>query len=778
MRAVRNLLAAIALLAFGTGFAVAAFVARLDRVVTERFEGQRFEVPSRVFSTPSILFAGLDVRHVSLRDTFMRLGYRSVASNRKPEQGEFTWASDRVRIHLRPFEHPSRREPARDIELRVAGGVIDEIRELPSGRTASVVLLEPEQLGAYYGPHHEQRELVRIDEVPSHLIAAIVAVEDQRFGSHPGIDVRRIVGAMLANLRAGKIREGGSTLTQQLVKNFFLTPERTFERKAREALMALIVELRYEKSEILEAYLNEIYLGQRGSTEIHGVGEASRRFLGKGPGSLTLADSALIAALIQSPNGTSPYRNPEGAEKRRNLVLDLMVAQGRVDPELAREAASAPLNLAAITPDSGDTRYFLDLLRRQLSENYDAKVLTTRGLQIYSTLEARTQRLAGVALRDGIAKLERDHPTLAASSASSPLQGCIIAMRPHTGEIVALVGGRDYRLSQFDRCTQARRQAGSVFKPFVYIAALEPRSGGPDITLASFLDDSPFEVETTSGRWKPRNFDHEFHGQVTVREAIERSLNVATARLAQQVGVGRVADVARRLGIESDLPLVPSLALGVAGVSPLEIARAYSTIASGGVRPHVQSIEDLVDAQGRTLERRELRLERAIDEGTAYLATSLLEGVATRGTAAAVRSTGLRGHIAAKTGTSDDERDLWFVGFTPELVTVVWLGFDVPRSVGLASSRAALPVWRSFMKALTGGEIRGGFTRPSSVTETDIDPLTGALAVWGCPDRRREFFLEGTLPTEVCPSGAVAGRRESGLQRTRRNFFDWLRNHQ
>ncbi|MGE4609376.1 MAG: penicillin-binding transpeptidase domain-containing protein, partial [Myxococcota bacterium] len=241
--------------------------------------------------------------------------------------------------------------------------------------------------------------------------------------------------------------------------------------------------------------------------------------------------------------------------------------------------------------------------------------------------------------------------------------------------------------------------------------------------------------------------------------------------------VGRVADVARRLGIDSDLPLVPSLALGVADVSPLEIARAYSTIASGGVRPHVQSIEDLVDAQGVTLERRQLRLERAIDVGTAYLAISLLEGVAIRGTAAAVRSTGLRGHIAAKTGTSDEERDLWFVGFTPDLVAVVWIGFDEPRSVGLVSGRAALPVWRSFMKALTGGEIRGGFPRPSTVTETDIDPLTGALAVRGCPDRRRELFLEGTLPSEVCPSGAVAGRREPGSQSLGRLFSDWLRKH-
>ncbi|MBW2716073.1 MAG: PBP1A family penicillin-binding protein [Deltaproteobacteria bacterium] len=762
---------------FVAGFACSVVVIRLDRIVQARFDGQRFRVPSRVYSAPSILYPGLDIKLADLRGTLTRLGYREAGSGGSVPEGQYSWQKLRIRVHLRAFEHPTRSEPARDVVFRILDGTIEEILELPAGRTVGAVLVEPEQLGAYYGPSREQRELVGLDDLPPHLVDAIVAVEDQRFEAHPGIDVRRIGGALLANLRAGGIRQGGSTLTQQLVKNFFLTPERTLKRKAHEAVMALLVELRYDKREILETYLNEIYLGQRGSTEIHGVGEATLRFFGKRVRNLSLAESALLAALIQSPNGISPYRNPDGARKRRDLVLQLMAEQGRIGASERDAAIAEPLSLAAITPDAGDARYFLDFLRLQLSDDYNATVLSSQGIKVYSTLESRTQRLAATALREGIEKLERQHPALVTDDPIRALQGCIVAIRPQTGEIVALVGGRDYQLSQFDRCTQARRPAGSAFKPFVFIAALEPRAGGPTITLASFLDDSPLEIGTPSGLWKPRNFDRKFHGTVSVREALERSFNVATARLAQEIGIGRVADVARRMGIESPLPLVPSLALGVADVSPLEMVRAYATLAGGGVRPQVRSIEDLVDPAGETLERREFHHKRVIDSGTAYLATSLLQGVAHRGTAAGVRSTGIEGPIAAKTGTSDEERDLWFVGYTPELVVAVWLGFDEPRSIGFASSRGALPIWRRFVDDLTGGQIHGQFPRPPSIVVADVDPVTGARALRGCPDRRRELFLEGTLPEEVCPRGADADLDDDGFQRTQERFFEWLRKH-
>jgi penicillin-binding protein 1B len=679
-------------------------------------------------------------------------------------------------VHLRAFEHPTRPEPDRDIAIWLRGPSISDIREIPGGDSIGAVLLEPEPVGAYYGPVREQRELVRLADVPPHLVDAVVAVEDQRFTTHSGIDFRSLARAMLANLRAGRITQGGSTLTQQLVKNWFLTPERRWRRKLREACMALIIEARYDKNAILEAYLNEIYLGQRGSTAVHGVGEAAHLYFGKPVSRLSVAESGLIAAIIQSPNGISPYRDPDRALRRRNLVLELMHDQGRLDPETFAQAREEPVRLATVTPEPGDARFFLDFLHRQLTDIYTAEQLTEEGLRIYSTLDRRLQRIAAHALDEGLRQIEKLRPKLASADPAHQLQGCLVVMRPQTGELLALVGGRDYGSSQFDRCTQARRQAGSVFKPFVYIAGLEPRDDLPAITLASVLDDSPLEISTPSGPWRPKNFDNQFHDLVGVREAIERSLNVATARLAQEVGLRNVVDVAQRLGIESPLPEVPSLALGSAEVSPLELARAYSTLASGGVRPETQAIEDVVDPVGGVLARRELRFQRVLDAGTAYLATSLLEGVADRGTAAAVRAGGLQGPIAAKTGTTDEEHDLWFMGFTPDLVAVVWVGFDDPRSVGLAGATGALPIWRRFIEEESGGTIRGAFPRPAALERAEIAP-SGAIALSGCPEHRTEYFLPGTLPTTFCPDGDVFGRRtDRGVDRgTERGLFEWLR---
>lgn len=765
----RRLAAGVLALAFALGFWLSAQLLALDRTVRERFEGVQFRVPSRVYSAPEILYPGLDWQRMDLRGTLRRLGYRETSQRRDLPAGQYVWNPRRLRVHLRAFQHPTRPEPARNVVLRLSGSEIREIRRLPSGEPVGFALLEPEPVGAYYGPEREQRELVELGELPPHVLDAVLAVEDQRFATHAGIDVRRIAGALWANLRAGSIRQGGSTLTQQLVKNFFLTPERTLSRKLREAAMALIVEARYDKPQILESYLNEIYFGQRGPTAIHGVGEAARLYFGKSAVSLDVAESGLLAAIIQSPNGISPFRDPARARRRRDLVLDLMLEQGRIDAAQHAEARGEPLHLASVSAESSDDRYFLDLLERQLADGYPGEALSEEGLRIYSSLDRRLQGLAAEALRAGIERIEARVPALHGDPAR-PLQGCLLALRPRTGELLALVGGRDYRISQFDRCVQARRQTGSVFKPFVYIAGLEPHRGKPFITLASFLDDSPLEVETPSGVWRPNNYDGIFHDTVSVREAIERSYNVATSRLALDVGLDRVAAVARRLGVESRLPQVPSLALGTAELSPLEVARAYATIASGGLRPRVQSVEDVVDAHGRVLERRNQDFERVLDAGTAYLATTLLQGVAARGTAAGVRAGGLSGPVAAKTGTTDEERDLWFVGFTPDLVAVVWLGFDEPRPVGLPSSAGALPIWRRFVEAVSGGEIRGAFPRPANVRRVAIDPHSGALAHAGCPESRDEYFLAGTLPTHVCPAGTSDARRGLGERLLR-----WMR---
>ena len=786
-RIARWVLGVLFALGFVVGIPVGTHVARLDQEVVARFHGRLFRVASRVLSAPTILYPGLDWKRIELRDTLARLGYQESAAATL-EAGRYHWTRDRLLIHLRAFDHPTRPEPERQVELVLDGTQIEEIHDAASGRELGAVMLEPETVGSYYGPDREQRELVRLGEVPRSLIDAILAVEDKRFDEHHGIDPIRILGAAFANLRAGGIAQGGSTLTQQLVKNFFLTPRQTLSRKLNEAVMALLVEARYGKDEILECYLNEIYLGQRGSIEVHGVGEAARLYFGKPVRDLDLAESALLAAIIPRPNGLSPYRAGDAAVARRNMVLDLMQQQGRIDTASHDAAMAEPLRLSKVTPEASDARYFLDALRRQLPESYDYDALSSEGLRIYSTLDQRLQRIAARSLRSGLEELEKRYPRLRVKEGQEPLQACILVLRPQTGEVLAMVGGRDYGSSQFNRCTQARRQAGSVFKPFVYVAALEPHQGRPPaITLASFLDDEPLSIATPSGSWEPENYDRRFHGIVPVRTALADSMNVATARLAQQVGLEQVVDVAHRLGIESPLELVPSLALGVADLSPLEVARAYATLANGGIRPEIRTFEDIVGSEGHVLDRRDIGFERVLDAGTAYLATELMEGVVDFGTAASIRSAGLRGPIAGKTGTTNETKDAWFAGFTPELTVVVWVGFDTPRSIGLTGAAAALPIWIRFLAEATGGEVRGAFLPPPEVIEVEVDPSTGAVALAGCPASRPEHFLLGTEPTRTCPEGGYYEPAPAPAERAatpppprrpggrRRGLFDWLR---
>ena len=763
-------------LAFGAGIWFAGWLLELDRTVVSRFEGRRFSVPSRVYAAPIVIYPGVDWQRLDLAGWLARMGYREQREAGPLEVGSYRWLPGRLRVHLRSFDHPQLPEPDRKVEFRLEEGRVREMRD-DRGVPIDVVALEPEPISSFYGSDREQRDLVEIENVPEHLISAVYAVEDRRFEEHHGIDPRRIVGAMLANLRAGGIRQGGSTLTQQLVKNFFLTPERTLRRKLTEAVMALMVEARYTKPQILEAYLNEIYMGRRGSTAIHGVGEASRFFFGKRVADLAVDESALLAAVIQSPNAMSPHRHPERAKSRRDLVLELMASQGRVPAEEAKRASERKLSLAAIALESGQDRYFLDELARQLPEVYDEALLSVEGLRIYSTLDPMVQRAAVRALRDGLDALEarvgtpKPEPVSDAETETGgpakkpgPLQGCLLAMRPQTGEILAMVGGREYATSQWNRCTLARRQVGSVFKPIVYAAALSPQSG-PVITLASSVPDEPLQVETLEGFWEPVNYDKKFRGPVLVREALERSLNVPAARIGQAVGIDKVVEMARRLGIESRLPAVPSLALGTAEVSPLEIVTVYSTFANGGLRPTPRSFIGLLDDRGVGQEQWPLAgARRVLDPGTAYLTTSLLEGVVDRGTGVGIRARGLRGPIAGKTGTTDDEYDLWFVGFTPEIVAVVWVGYDEPRPIGVPSSRGALPIWADFLAEVSGGNVRGAFAKPAGVERIEIDPISGARAMAGCPERRVEFFLAGTAPEETCPRGA----------RSRSGFLDRL----
>lgn len=733
----------------GIGVAVVAVAAALAlgslwREVESRFRGDLFDVPARIYGRPFRLERGMDVAATGVVGRLERLGYR------RTEAADVGRGEVRVESRRLVFvPHAGRREERDDGAVVLRLDRDGRIRDLFLGdrRPVGGVELAPELIGELYGARHERRRLVTLDDVPPHLVSAILTIEDQRFEDHFGLDVHRILGALVANLRAGRIVQGGSTITQQLVKNLYLSPERTLARKLREALMAVLLELGHSKREILEAYLNEVYLGQHGTVSIHGFGEASRHYFGKGIADLDLGEAALLAGMIRAPGRYSPFASPDSARERRDQVLEILREEGLIGADDAERAAARPLELRAPASDDRTAPHFTAWLQTELAHEYGEDALHTAGLQVHSTLDPHLQHAANRAVARGLARLERAHPALRREEA--PLQAALIALEPHRGDVLALVGGRDYASSQFNRATQAHRQPGSVFKPVVALAALSRREDGVAMTLAHHVEDEPLSVDTPEGQWSPANFDDEFRGRVTLREAVERSLNVPMARVGLEVGPERIVETARRLGIESRLAPVPSLALGSFEMTLLEITRAYAVLASGGELPGVRIYRMLRDAEGEVLAELDAVAERAFEPSEVYLVTSALEGAIDRGTGQRLRWLGVRGPVAGKTGTTNDFRDAWFVGYTPTLVVGVWVGFDDATGLGVPASVAALPIFADFIRLGVGSELEQPFVRPKGVEAVSIHRESGRRAGFGCRGQR-EVFLRGTAPHERC----------------------------
>jgi penicillin-binding protein 1B len=604
----------------------------------------------------------------------------------------------------------------------------------PEERIPTALYTRPDRgpavaIAALDGGPMEQRIPVRLDALPDHLIEAVLAIEDQRFHQHHGLDLRRIGGALVANLKAGGIAQGGSTITQQLAKNLYLTARRTPLRKVREAAMALVLEARHDKAEILEAYLNEIYLGHDGGRAIHGVGAAARFYFGKEARRISLAESALLAGMIHAPNRYVPTRHPRAARDRRNLVLAVMTGQQRISRSLAERATRAGVPTRVWPARTVDGRHFRDYIRSRVPRR-----LPRRGAAVHTTLDASMQRIAERAVRHGLDRLRDDG-----------VEAALVAIDPRSGEVLALVGGRDYGLSQFDRATVARRQPGSAFKPIVALAALERREGkDPAFTLASYVEDEPLRVRTPSGPWQPANYDRQFRGRVTVREAMEQSLNVPFARIGLAVGPERIVATARRLGITSPLAPVPSLALGSSEVTLMELVRAYGVLAAGGTLAEERTVLSH-SASGKEHKSGEAAPARQVaDPAVAYLVTSTLEGVVARGTGRALNGSGRFESVAGKTGTSNDWRDAWFVAYTPSLAVGAWVGFDDGRSLGTTGAGAALPIVARFLEEIDTGEDWDSFEVPDGITERYIAREDGG---WLSECGEREIFLEGTEPS-------------------------------
>jgi penicillin-binding protein 1B len=734
-------IALLAVLIFVLG-AAGIYLWRLDRDVVERFESNRFTIPSSVYSAPTEIRVGIEIDRAALVSLLRAHGY-SPAADKNVRTGEYALGKGRqldLATHAVTVPGKGEQSPRR-LRLDFGPAGLQSIRDTATGREIARFMLEPIVLGRFYGARHETRELVAYAEIRPRFVPALLAAEDGRFFEHPGIDIWGVLRAAVVNISQGGVRQGGSTITQQLVKNLWLTPDRTFQRKINEAAMSLLLERHYGKTEILETYANVIYLGQSGRVSLYGVGEAARHYFGRKPEDMTWGEAATLAGLIRSPGQNSPFTQPQRSKQRRDQVLDRLFELRFLD---ANELAAAKAEVLRTTPPPAETRrapYFVDYVSRGLQGYHQMEELQTAGLRVYTTLSAPLQLAAEEAVHNGVAYLQKNNAKLKGLN----LQAALISIEPRTGRIVAYVGGIEYGTSQFDRVEQARRQIGSLVKPFIVYAALEAGHAP-----ASLWSNETIAIKTAQGNWSPYNYNKQSGGEVTMRAALEQSLNLPTVRMAMDVGLGTVQKTLRAAGVEGAIPVVPALSLGAVEASPLEMARAFGTLATLGRRPEPHAIDFVADSQHRILRKHFPESREVLAAAPAYMTTQILTGVIERGTGVAAKRVTYHGDMAGKTGTTSDYRDAWFVGYTPSLVTVVWVGTDKNVDIGLPGSRLALPIWGEYMLTAVNWQEPERFQAPEGVQWVEVDPATGQLAGESCPQKVRELYLTEKIPQQRC----------------------------
>jgi penicillin-binding protein 1B len=709
--------------------------------LSSHFEEIIFRQPSRLYAQPAELEVGRAYPPERILKELLGEGYReeeSEAATLAP--GRFRIAHGNLSVHLRSFFLPDGRRGGGLLEIRFQGPRV--MRLWLNGQPQQQAVLEPPLLASYYGPGQLERRPVAVEDVAEDLVAAVVAAEDESFFTHSGVAPSSILRALWVNLRGGQVRQGGSTLTQQVVKNIYLTQERKLARKVEEAVLAVMLEMRYSKREILTAYLNEIYLGRSGGVNVMGMGAASRAYFGKDASQLSLAEAATLAGIIPAPASYSPLTHADRAKERRDWVLHRLAALGRVDQARVEQALATPVAVAPEPLARRRAPYFADAMEAEAAKRYKVEDLADGGYSLFSTLSWDDQQAAQAAVDAGLAAAEKGYQ----KGNKASLQAALISLQPGTGGILAYIGGRRYEQSQFDRVSQAFRQTGSAFKPIVYATAFEEKRATP----ATFLEDEPLTVAVGNATWSPKNDDGEYHGWVTVRTALEHSYNPATERLALQVGIPKIVAMGERLGITSTMQPFPAVALGATAVAPIELATVYASLAAGGIRPPVHGLLAVVDSHGKPVTGAPLAdPERVLSPQSDYLVTSLLQGVLERGTGAGAAPQ-LRGRLAGKTGTTNDRRDSWFAGYAPERATVVWVGYDDNAVTRLSGARAALPIWSRFTVAVAPPGGYSTFPQPPGIRSALIDPETGLLATEFCLQTFTEIFAEGSLPTELC----------------------------
>jgi len=686
------------------------------------------------------IYVNAPVSQQDLQEELKLLGYKSAESYTK--SGSYVTSGNTLYVHTRGFDFGDRVEPEQILKVSFNGEQINDVSATKPS-TSGIARLEPLLIGGIYPQHNEDRVLIKLNKVPKSLIEALIATEDRNFYHHHGVSPRGIARAVVSNITGGK-RQGGSTLTQQLVKNFYLSPERTLKRKVNEAFMAMLIELHYDKDEILEAYLNEVNLGQNGNYSINGYGLASQFYFGLPLRELNISQQAFLVGLVQGPSLYNPWRNPETAKRRRDIVLNNMLVMGYLTQEQYETEKARPLNVIT-KPTLGPARFpdFLDIVRRQLRTEYQEGDITNQGLRIFTTLDPLAQTRIQQSFKNTVANLSRSNP-----KRLKDLQGAVLVTHPENGELVAAVGStQDF--TGFNRALDAKRQVGSLLKPVIYLTAIESNRyhwGSP-------IEDSELSIKTDGKTWTPKNYSGRPHGVVPMSQALANSYNLSAVRLAQEFGMSTFINHLKKFGVTSDIPSYPSIYLGAVDMSPMEVMSLYGNFATGGFKYPVKAIRSVVDANGRLVDRYGLTVQPTIDPAYAYILNNGLQQVMSSGTGQSAYSTLPRNlGLAGKSGTTNDTRDSWFAGYSGNYLAVVWLGLDDNKITGLTGSSGALPVWTSVMKQLRQKPVN--LHQPGEVQWQWVDRATGHLSAQGCEGAMYIPLTRHSMPNQATACGA------------------------
>ncbi|KFE44430.1 penicillin-binding protein 1B [Pseudomonas syringae] len=721
---------------------LAGFAIYLDAIVQEKFSGKRWTIPAKVYARPLELFVGQKLTKDDFLIELDALGYRRESVANGP--GAAAVNGNTVDLNTRGFQFYEGADPAQQVRVRFSG---DYVADLSSGNGAklAVARLEPLMIGGLYPKNLEDRILIKLDQAPPYLLDTLVTVEDRDFYHHFGVSPKSIARAFWVNASAGQMRQGGSTLTQQLVKNFYLTNERSITRKLTEAMMAVLLEIHYSKQEILEAYLNEVFVGQDGQRAVHGFGLASQYFFSQPLSELKLHQVALLVGLVKGPSYYNPRRNPERALERRNLVLDLLEQQGVATAEVVAAAKIMPLGVTR-TGSLADSSFpvFLDLVKRQLREDYRDEDLTEEGLRIFTSFDPILQMKSEAAMTETFKKLS-------GRKGVDEMEAAMVVTNPETGEVQALIGSRQPGYAGFNRAIDAVRQIGSLVKPVIYLTALEQPS---KYTLTSWVADEPFQVKGADGQiWKPQNYDHKAHGNIFLYQGLAHSYNLSSAKIGLELGVPNVFKTLGKLGVQADWPTYPSMLLGAGSLSPMQVATMYQTIANGGFNTPMRSIRSVLTAEGEPLKRYPFQIQQRFDPGSIYLLQNAMQRVMREGTGKSVYNVLPSSlNLAGKSGTTNDSRDSWFAGFSQDLLAVVWMGRDDNGKTPFTGATGPLQVWTSFMRK--ADPLPLDMPLPDNVIQAWVNAATGQGTDASCPNAVQMPYIRGSEPA---PGPACGG---------------------